>query len=144
MSWKNSQGEATFTFNLDLQELLPPGTVAAPLDQQLTQAIKRLEGHLTIPESMATESAAQLAQLQGASTQQAQAMAPQQVQGLVAMAQKFNLVTQQDGVIGGNFHYADNQVELNGNKMSLQAFIGGFAGDALVTEAAPEQPAQCH
>ncbi|MBP0996106.1 YdgA family protein [Serratia fonticola] len=144
MSWKNSQGEATFTFNLDLQELLPPGTVAAPLDQQLTQAIKRLEGHLTIPESMATESAAQLAQLQGASTQQAQAMAPQQVQGLVAMAQKFNLVTQQDGVIGGNFHYADNQVELNGNKMSLQAFIGGFTGSAPVIEAAPEQPAQCH
>jgi uncharacterized protein YdgA (DUF945 family) len=118
--------------------------VATSLNQQLTQAIKRLETHLTIPEAMATETAAQLAQLQGATPQQAQAMAPQQVQGLVAMAQKFNLVTQQHGVIGGNFHYADNQVELNGNKMSLQAFIGGFAGSAPVIEAAPEQPAQCH
>jgi len=144
LSWKNSQGEATFSFNLDLQELLQTGTVAAPLDQQLTQAIKRLEAHLTIPETMATETAAQLAQLQGATPRQAQAMAPQQVQGLVAMAQKFNLVTQQNGVIDGNFHYADNQVDLNGNKMSLQAFMRSFTGGAPVTEAAPDQPAQCH
>jgi uncharacterized protein YdgA (DUF945 family) len=144
LSWKNSQGEASFTFNLDLQEPLQTGTAVAPLEQQLTQAIKRLEAHLTIPEGMAIETTTQLAQLQGANAPQAQAMAPQQVQGLVAMAQKFNLITQQDGVIGGNFHYADNQVELNGNKMSLQAFIDSFAGGAPVIEAAPEQPAQCH
>ncbi len=144
LGWKNSQGEATFTFNLGLQEPLQTGTAATSPEEQLTQAIKRLEAHLTIPEAMATETAVQLTQLRGASTQQAQTMAPQQVQALVAMAQKFNLVTQKDGLIGGNFHYADNQVELNGNKMSLQAFIGSFAGGPPVIEAAPEQPAQCH
>lgn len=142
-SWKNSQGEASFSFNLDLQEALQTGTAASP-EQQLTQAIKRLEAHLTIPEAMATEASAQLSQLQGASVQQAQAMAPQQVQGLVAMAQQFNLLTQKDAVIGSSLRYADNQVELNGNKMSLQAFISRFAGGAPVIETAPEQPAQCH
>ena len=143
LSWKNSQGEATLTFNLDLQEPLQTGAAVSP-EQQLTQAIKRLEAHLTIPEAMATEASAQLAQIQGASAQQAQAMAPQQVQGLTAMAQKFNLITQKDAVIGSSLRYADNQVELNGNQMSLQAFIARFAGEAPVTEAAPEQPAQCH
>lgn len=142
-SWKNSQGEASFSFTLGLQEALQTGTAASP-EQQLTQAIKRLEAHLTIPEAMATETSAQLAQLQGASVQQAQAMAPQQVQGLVAMAQQFNLLTQKDAVIGSSLRYADNQVELNGNKMSLQAFISRFAGGAPVIETAPEQPAQCH
>ncbi|HGM5489247.1 TPA: YdgA family protein [Serratia fonticola] len=144
LSWKNSQGEAIFTFNLDLQQPLQAGTEAIPPEQKLIQAIKRLETHLTIPEAMATEASAQLAQLQGASRQQAQAMAPQQVQGLVAMAQKLNLVTLKDAVIGSSLHYADNQVELNGNKMSLQTFISSVVGDDSATEATPEQPVQCH
>ncbi|MNI77634.1 hypothetical protein D3C73_1339410 [compost metagenome] len=42
------------------------------------------------------------------------------------MGQMFKLTTLKDGVIGSSFHYADNQVDLNGNKMSLQEFIGTF------------------
>ncbi|XOQ09235.1 MAG: hypothetical protein ACFWUK_10405 [Serratia liquefaciens] len=39
------------------------------------------------------------------------------------MGQMFKLTTLKEGVIGSSFHYADNQVDLNGNKMSLQEFI---------------------
>ncbi|HEB0129414.1 TPA: DUF945 domain-containing protein, partial [Serratia marcescens] len=48
--------------------------------------------------------------------------------------------TQKDGVIASQFHYADNQVDLNGNKMSLQEFIGQFA--MLGAPAEDAEPAQ--
>ncbi|HEJ7832608.1 TPA: DUF945 domain-containing protein, partial [Serratia marcescens] len=47
---------------------------------------------------------------------------------------------QKDGVIASKFHYADNQVDLNGNKMSLQEFIGQFA--ILGAPAEDAEPAQ--
>lgn len=43
------------------------------------------------------------------------------------MGQMFKLTTPERCVIASKFHYADNQVDLNGNKMSLQEFIGQFA-----------------
>jgi uncharacterized protein YdgA (DUF945 family) len=43
-------------------------------------------------------------------------------------------------VIGSSFHYADNQVDLNGNKMSLQEFIGMFG--LLGAPAEDSAPAQ--
>lgn len=144
VNWKNSQGEASFSFNLDLQDPLQAGAVTTSPTQKLEKAIKRVEAHLTIPVASATETLSQIAQLQGSSAQEAQAMAPQQVQVLTAMVQKSNLITLQDGVIGSHFRYANNQVEINGNKMSLQAFIASFAGGAPEIEAAPDQPAQCH
>ncbi|MGP2727350.1 DUF945 family protein, partial [Serratia marcescens] len=70
----------------------------------------------------------------------AQKLAQQQVQGLAAMGQMFKLTTQKDGVIASKFHYADNQVDLNGNKMSLQEFIGQFA--MLGAPAEDAEPAQ--
>ncbi|HHK5948483.1 TPA: DUF945 domain-containing protein, partial [Serratia marcescens] len=44
------------------------------------------------------------------------------------------------GVIASTFHYADNQVDLNGNKMSLQEFIGQFG--LLGAPAEDGEPAQ--
>ena len=45
------------------------------------------------------------------------------------------LTTQKDGVIASKFHYADNQVDLNGNKMlcrssSASSLLGAPAEDA--------------
>ncbi|CAI1646118.1 Bacterial protein of uncharacterised function (DUF945) [Serratia entomophila] len=54
---------------------------------------------------------------------------------------RVNLTTQKDGVIGSSFHYADNQVDLNGNKMSLQEFIGmfGLLAAPAAEDGAPAQ-----
>ncbi|MNE89982.1 hypothetical protein D3C80_1874520 [compost metagenome] len=58
------------------------------------------------------------------------------------MGQMFKLTTLKDDVIGSSFHYADNQVELNGNKMTLQEFIGMFGLLAApAEEGAPAQDA---
>ena len=128
LSWKNSKGESTFTLNLDL-DLTDPvqaGSPATSMEKLITRTVKRFDLNLSIPVAMATETAAQLTLSQGYSAEESQKLAQQQVQGLATMGQIFKLTTLKEGVIGSRFHYADNQVELNGNKMSLQDFIGLF------------------
>ncbi|CAI1505361.1 Bacterial protein of uncharacterised function (DUF945) [Serratia ficaria] len=142
LSWKNSKGESSFTLDLALTDPAQAGSPAESPDQLLARSVKKLDANLTIPVAMATETTAQTALLQGYNAQDAQKLAQQQVRGLAAMGQMFKLTTQKDGVIGSSFHYADNQVDLNGNKMSLQEFIGmfGLLG-APAEEGAPAQDA---
>lgn len=85
-----------------------------------------MDAALTIPMPMATEMTTQAARLQGYSPEEAQKLAQQQVQGIAAMGQMFKLTTTKDDVISSTIQYADNQVNLNGQKMSLQEFVGLF------------------
>ncbi|GAA3891920.1 MULTISPECIES: YdgA family protein [Gibbsiella] len=126
LSWKNSKGESNFTLKLDLADPTQAGGTTAAQNQPLANAVKTLDAKLSIPVAMATETTAQAARLQGYNAEEAQKLAQQQVQGLAAMGQMFKLTTLKDDVIGSSFHYADNQVDLNGNKMTLQEFIGLF------------------
>ncbi|KFK94685.1 MULTISPECIES: YdgA family protein [unclassified Serratia (in: enterobacteria)] len=144
LSWKNSKGESTFTLNLDLTDPTQADSTAVSPDQLLAQSVKKLEAALVIPVAMATETTAQAAKLQGYSAEEAQKMAQQQIQSLAAMGQMFKLTTLKDDVIGSSFHYADNQVELNGNKMSLQEFVGlfGMMGGSPAAPAQDAEPAQ--
>lgn len=140
LSWKNSKGESTFTLNLDLSDPTQAGSPAQSPDQLIARSVKKLDASLSIPVAMATETTSQTALLQGYSAEEAQKLAQQQVQGLAAMGQMFKLTTLKDDVIGSSFHYADNQVDLNGNKMTLQEFIGMFG--LLGAPAEDEAPAQ--
>lgn len=91
--------------------------------------------------AMATELTTQTARLQGYSPEEAQKMAQQQVQGIAAMGQMFKLTTTKDDVISSSFHFADNQVDLNGQKMSLQEFVGlfgMFGGTPAEEDTGPE------
>ncbi|MFC0227016.1 YdgA family protein [Serratia aquatilis] len=155
LSWKNSKGESSFTLNLDLLDPAKAGATAESPDQQLAQSVKKIEANLTIPVAMATETMAQSAKLQGHSEEDAQKLAQQQVQQLAALGQAVQITTLKDGIIGSSFRYGDNQIELNGSKMSLQEFVGlfGMAGnpagegsapqsEPLNEEPAPEKPAQ--
>ncbi len=89
---------------------------------------------------MATELTTQFAKIQGYNADEAQKLAKQQVQGLAAMGQMFKLTTVDDNVLSTRFQYADNQVNLNGQKMSLQSFLGlfGLSGE----QDKPTQPVQ--
>ncbi|WP_349496657.1 DUF945 family protein [Serratia symbiotica] len=122
LSWKNSQGESNFTLVL----ALTAPSHAGSLDQLITRSIKKLDAHLTIPLTMATETTTQAARLQGYNAEDARKLAQQQVQGLATMSQMFKLATQKDNVISSNLHYADSQFDLNGSKMSLQEFMSMF------------------
>lgn len=148
LSWKNSKGESTFTLNLDLTDPAQAGSPAESPDQLIARSVKKIDANLSIPVAMATETTSQTALLQGYSAEESQKLAEQQVQGLAAMGQMFKLTTLKEGVIGSSFHYADNQVDLNGNKMSLQEFIGMFgllgapAEDSAPAQDAVPAPAQ--
>ncbi|QCR36140.1 YdgA family protein [Nissabacter sp. SGAir0207] len=140
LSWKNSAGESTFTLNLNFNEP-PAGQPAAQTqDQLIAQLVRNLDATLTIPMPMATELATQIGKMQGYSEADAKKLAAQQVQGLAAMGQMFKLTNVQDNTISTRFHFANNQVDLNGQTMSLQQFAGLFGiFGAPVDAPAPTQ-----
>lgn len=138
LSWKNSKGESTFTLNMELNDPVSPTTTGQGQDKLSIQYVKNVDAMLNIPITMATELTTQTAKLQGYSEEESQKMAQQQVQGLAAMGQMFKLTTNKDGAISSNFHYADNQVELNGQKMSLAEFINLFS----LFDTPPQAPSQ--
>lgn len=124
LSWKNAKGESTFTLNVALAD---PAQAKATNQPLLAQSVKKVDAALTIPMPMAVELISQVARLQGHySQEETQKSAQQQVQGMAAMGQMFKLTTTKDDVISSSFQYADNQVDLNGQKMSLQEFVGLF------------------
>ena len=142
LSWKNSKGESTFTLNLDLTDPAQAGSPAESPDQLIARSVKKIDANLSIPVAMATETTSQTALLQGYSAEESQKVAELQINGLAEIGQIFKLTTLKEGVIGSRFHYADNQVDLNGNKMSLQEFIGMFGQfGAPVEDGAPAQDA---
>ncbi|XBS68033.1 YdgA family protein [Acerihabitans sp. KWT182] len=148
LSWKNSKGESAFNLTLNVNDptQIPQGAPAATPELQLARFVNTLDAKLTIPLDMATELTTQFAKIQGYSADEAQKLAKEQVQGLAAMGQMFKLTTVDDNVLSSSFHYADNQVNLNGQKMPLQSFLGlfGLSGGTDVTppaqpQAAPQQ-----
>ena len=68
------------------------------------------------------------------------------MKSLAAMGEMFKITTLKDNVISSSFKYADNQIELNGTKMSLPEFVGmfGMLGGASAPEedSAPEPDQQ--
>ncbi|CNH52182.1 putative GTP-binding protein YdgA [Yersinia aldovae] len=140
LSWKNTKGESSFNLNIDLMDPAQAKATAEPL---LLKSVKKVDATLTIPMVMATELTTQAARLQGYSAEEAQKLAQQQVQGIAAMGQMFKLTTTKDDVISSSFHFADNQVDLNGQKMSLQEFVGlfgMFGGGAPAEEDTGSEP----
>jgi uncharacterized protein YdgA (DUF945 family) len=125
LSWKNSKGESTFTLQLDLKDPAA-GSQAQSEDQLISQLVSKLDAKLNIPLAMATELTTQTAKIEGYTGDDAEKLAKQQVQGLAAMGQMFKITTLKDDAISSSFHYADNQVDLNGQKMTLQEFAGLF------------------
>src|SRR5471030_107710 len=147
LSWKNSKGESTFTLQIDLKDPAA-GSQAQSEDQLISQLVSKVDAKLTIPVAMATELTTQTAKLEGYTGDDAEKLAKQQVQGLAAMGQMFKITTMKDDAISTSFHYADNQIDLNGQKMTLQEFaglFGIFGGNALTPQteqtAAPAVPA---
>ncbi|CFU88292.1 YdgA family protein [Yersinia pseudotuberculosis] len=123
LSWKNTKGESTFTLNIELTDPTQAKSTEKPL---IAPAVKKLDANLSIPMAMATELVTQAARLQGYSEEEAKSSAQQQVQSLAAMGQMFRLTTTKDDVISSKLQFADNQVELNGQKMSPEEFAGLF------------------
>ncbi len=123
LSWKNSQGESALNLSLFLKD--PATTKEAPqtLAQEVDRSVKSLDAKLTIPVDMATEFMTQVAKLEGYQEDQAKKLAKQQVEGASAMGQMFRLTTLQDNTITTSLQYANGQITLNGQKMSLEDLL---------------------
>jgi uncharacterized protein YdgA (DUF945 family) len=113
---------------------------AQTLAQEVDRSVKSLESKLTIPMDMATEFMTQIAKLEGYNEDDAGKLAGQQVKGLAAMGQMFRITTVEDNVISTSLQYSNGQVTLNGQKMTLEEFVGMFGVPAL-NLAVPDEPA---
>ncbi len=140
LSWKNSKGETNFNLSLFLKDPATAKGEAQTLAQEVDRSVKSLESKLTIPMDMATEFMTQIAKLEGYNEDDAGKLAGQQVKGLAAMGQMFRITTVEDNVISTSLQYSNGQVTLNGQKMTLEEFVGMFGVPAL-NLAVPDEPA---
>ena len=142
LSWKNAKGETAFNLSLLLKD--PTANTEEPqtLAQEVDRSVKSLDAKLTIPVDMATEFMTQIAKIEGYQQEQAADLAKQQVNGLAAMGQMFRITTMQDNVIGSSLQYANGQVTLNGQKISLDEFVGMFGMPSLGEPDVPAIPQQ--
>ena len=140
LSWKNDKGETAFNLSLFLKD--PAATTGEPqtLAQEVDRSVKSLDSKLTIPVDMATEFMTQVAKLEGYQDADASKLAAQQVKGLAAMGQMFRITTLDNNVIATSLQYANGQVTLNGQKMSLDEFVGMFGMPDLGLPTPQPQP----
>lgn len=142
LSWKNSKGESTLNINVELMDT-DLATANTPSSTAfLAHSIKKVDATLTIPLAMATDLTMQTALLEGYSPEESQKLAEQQVQGLAAMGKMFKLTTNTDDAISSRFHYADNKIDLNDRKLSLQEFMAlfGLSSEPEENEEAVDYP----
>lgn len=139
LSWKNSAGSSQFTLNLSLKS--PEKAADNPTLPPLLQGVRSLDIDLNLSMPMATQIAANTAELEGYQADQAQKLAAQQIQGISAMGQMFKLTTQQDQAIVSKLHYADGKILLNEKPMTLAQFAGlfGLLQDNSNTDVPSEQ-----
>lgn len=138
LSWKNDKGESTFNLNVGFND---PATVTGEpqsLGAAVDRVLKTLDGKLSINMPMATEVMRHVGLAEGYQGDDAQKLADQQVKGLAAMGQMFRLTQQQDDNITTSLQYANGQVTMNGDKMTLEQFLSRYMLGAPTSEGMPE------
>ncbi|MEB5971159.1 YdgA family protein [Pantoea dispersa] len=138
LSWKNDKGESTFNLNVGFND---PATVTGEpqsLGAAVDRVLKTLDGKLSINMPMATDVMRHVGLAEGYQGDDAQKLADQQVKGLAAMGQMFRLTQQQDDNIITSLQYANGQVTMNGDKMTLEQFLSRYMLGAPTSEGMPE------
>lgn len=132
LSWKNAKGESTLNVSLDLNNPAQPNALTPPAQSDeegvIRRAVKRLDVSFNAPMAMLTEGIVQ-AGGQAQSDQERQqliASAQEQVKMLASVGEMNQMTVTKDNVITSSLHYADNQIEFNGRKVSLAEFIAPF------------------
>ncbi len=138
LSWKNDKGESTFNLNAHFNDPSTvtgePQTLAASVDRVL----KTLDLKLSVNMPMATETMRHIGLAEGYQADDAQKLADQQVKGLAAMGQMFRLTQTQDNNIVTSLQYANGQVNMNGDKMSLEQFMSRYMLGVPTNEGMPQ------
>lgn len=132
LSWKNAKGESTFTLALDLTNPVQaaPLTPDAQSDEEalIRRAVKKLDITLNAPMPMLAEAMVQAGAQPRTDEERNQLTnsALEQVKLLAGVGEMNQMTVTKDGAITSALHYADNQVDFNGRKLSLAEFIAPF------------------
>lgn len=121
LSFKTANGESRFSLAVDLTN---PASFDLTPDELTKQLIAQVQAKLRVSKPMIGDLAGLQATLEGQTDPQVIA---QQAAMMSEMASGMALSTQLAQLEGNdlvsNLHYADNQVEFNGQKMSLEQFV---------------------
>ncbi|KFX07461.1 GTP-binding protein [Pectobacterium betavasculorum] len=133
ISWKNSKGEGTFTLALDLTDPLQSTDKAADAtvsdeEKIIRQSVKKLDAKLNVPLDMLAELMVQAGPKPANAEEQKQAteMAQQQAKMMADIGQMNQMSVTKDNAITSSLHYADGQIDFNGNKVTLAEFIAPY------------------
>lgn len=138
LSWKNDKGESTFNLNIGFNDPASVSGEAQSLGAAVDRMLKTLDGKLNINMPMATEAMRHVGLAEGYQGDDAQKLADQQVKGVAAMGQMFRLTQQQDNNIVTSLQYANGQVTMNGDKMSLEQFLSRYMLGMPTSEGMPQ------
>ena len=122
LSLKTTHGESRFSLALDLAK---PASMELPPVELGKQVIALLDANLTLSKPMIADVAALQAQVSGVTDPQAieqqSQMASEMVSGMAVGTQLATLVGSD---VVSKLHYANNEVTFNGQKMTVEQFIG--------------------
>ena len=122
LSLKTTHGESTFNLALDLAK---PTSMELPPVELGKQMIALLDANLNLSKPMIADVAALQAQVSGVTDPQAIEQQSQMVSDMVsAMAVGTQLATLVGSDVVSKLHYANNEVTFNGQKMTVEQFIG--------------------
>lgn len=126
LSWKNTKGEATFNLALALKAPQQTDVIPETAETILGRYLTSLDTRLVIPMDMAIQLVSQVAQLEGATPEEAEKAATEQVKGLAAMGQVFHVTKVEDNNIIATLTFADDKVALNGEPIPLSDLVGAL------------------
>jgi len=122
LSLKTTHGESRFSLALDLAK---PASMELPPVDLGKQVIALLDANLTLSKPMIADVAALQAQVSGVTDPQAIEQQSQMASDMVSgMAVGTQLATLVGSDVVSKLHYANNEVTFNGQKMTVEQFIG--------------------
>ena len=122
LSLKTTHGESRFSLALDLAK---PASMELPPVELGKQVIALLDANLTLSKPMIADVAALQAQVSGVTDPQAIEQQSQMASDMVSgMAVGTQLATLVGSDVVSKLHYANNEVTFNGQKMTVEQFIG--------------------
>ncbi|MFO2466069.1 YdgA family protein [Pseudomonas sp. 15FMM2] len=126
LSLKTTNGESRFSLVVDMTK---PSTMELPPVELAKQIITVLDANLKLSKPMISDVAALQAQMGGITDPKAIEQQSKMASELVSsMAVGTQLATVEGNDILSKLHYANNEVTFNGQKMTVEQFIGGVLG----------------
>jgi uncharacterized protein YdgA (DUF945 family) len=139
MLWKTDKGEQRASLNVTFDRF--------PIEQgqardMAIKAIKRLEASFSFSKLMAQDLATRLlVEQQGATPAEAQKMAAEQIEQVVAMAQMMNLGKVEGDNLVTRVVYADGVIDVNGTKTPVDEFADQLGVGKSWDQSSEEEPA---